>query len=75
MTEREKKSHAGCIIFVFLAPLPLLYVLSIGPFTWLVNQRIISFPTWAAWFYWPITYACDNHELIRRFFFWYQNLI
>lgn len=37
MEQREPKGReAGCVICVLVLPLPVLYVLSIGPFTWLL---------------------------------------
>ena len=74
MIEPEKKSHAGCIMLVFLAPLPFMYVLSIGPYSWLVNQRHIDPSVWAERFYWPLTQVCEAHEFLRDLLKWYRNL-
>ena len=76
MKERDdKRGGLGCAIAGMVLLPPVLYVLSIGPFTWLLTHGVISLPPWAETFYWPITWACEESDPIRQLFRWYQGLI
>jgi len=77
MSERdENRGGSGCAIGLvalnFL--LPVLYVLSVGPFTWLM-QRGVFVPADGGRFYWPITYLCQNWPPFGRVIGWWQDLI
>jgi len=76
--ERNDKGRGGAIAFAlgaFLLGIPILYVSSIGPFTWLLNHKLISLSPWAEKFYWPLTWICMHCEPIRDALGWYQSLI
>ena len=73
--ERGRGSAMAFALVAFVLGIPILYVLSIGPFTWLLTHKVIALPTWAETFYWPITWACQNCAPIGRLFHWYQSLI
>jgi hypothetical protein len=71
MEEREKSSgNVGCFIMGAIAfILPPLYVLSIGPFTWLAWQcpaLLVLDPAFR-----PIYFVAENCELVMDALNWY----
>ena len=72
----EKRGGAGCVIGLVLVILllPVLYVLSIGPISWLMNRQLIV-PASVGRFYWPITYLCQNWAPSGKVIGWWQDLI
>jgi hypothetical protein len=78
--ERKKKGGAtGPVVFVaigLLIVLPVLYVLSVGPATWLFTRGYVSCkegtPLWT--FYTPLRWAARNSKVANDFLSWYENL-
>jgi hypothetical protein len=71
--ERDKKSGSGCFIMGAIAiMLPPLYVLSVGPFTWLVWQCPALVPFLNA--YRPLYFVAENCEPVMDALDWYINL-
>ena len=74
-------SHLGQLVryaddFVILCRTRALYVLSVGPATWLITRGYISCeagsPTWVL--YAPLRWAARNSEAAHDFLSWYENL-
>lgn len=71
--ERKKSGGAGCAIMgVIGLMLPVLYVLSIGPVTWLAWQ----FPTLVVllYAYRPLYFVAEHCEPVMDALDWYINL-
>ena len=76
MSEREKKSGgAGCAIGLVLVGLflPLLYVLSVGPASWIVDRYPRSHDFLTA-IYRPLDVIADHCEPLDDLLTWYQEL-
>jgi len=60
---------------VALPMLPVLYVLSIGPVSWLINNRTIPVDgpvaTGLSWFYAPFRLVLENCPPLEQFTVWY----
>lgn len=60
---------------VILPMLPILYVLSIGPVSWLINHQAIPaegpVATGLSWFYAPFRLVLENCEPLKEFTAWY----
>ena len=65
---RERGPFAGCLAAALLFGLPA-YVLSVGPFVWLVNHRYA--PEWLGIIYWPIGLVIVNCEPAEQALRWY----
>ena len=76
--ERNENGRGVTMAFAlgfFLLGVPVLYVASVGPFTWLLNHELIELHPWAEAFYWPLSWICLQSETIRNALGWYQGLI
>ena len=79
MSERKMGRRGGCgwlVVVAFgLALLPVLYVLSLGPYNWLVYNHYIQ-PGYegAEFFYGPIFVVSRQWPAFHKFLVWYMLL-
>ncbi len=59
----------ACALLVLMS-LPVLYVLSLGPAIWLVENQYLSTPL-AQWFYWPLELLGERSEFFTSCVRWY----
>lgn len=62
---------AGAVLLLIL--LPVLYVLSIGPAVWLIDQGYVSDAS-ALWFYAPLGALAERSEFLSVCLFRYMEL-
>ena len=68
---RERGPWAGCVAVVLALGLPC-YVLSTGPFVWLVEHGYVS--EYAGVIYFPLAYLVNYFEPVEEFLKWYLSL-
>lgn len=67
------QSRAPLIVAIVLLLLPVLlvlYVLSVGPASWLASNGYLS----CTWLYYPLLALTQRSEQFDRFFWWYVDL-
>jgi hypothetical protein len=68
-SERRSKWPA-VVLGVFLLLLPVLYILSVGPAFWLMDEQLQPY----AVIYTPLFRAADSSRTFERLLFWYLSL-
>jgi hypothetical protein len=71
-TDRPRSSLAVWLTVLAIPFLPVAYVLSFGPATWLASQGFIGLDTHAI-IYWPLLQLC-HFSAWREFLKWYADL-
>ena len=75
--EEKKPDRGGCTLIAIvciclLVLLPVLYVLSTGPLTWLTNNGYLSREFTTA-FYAPLRWACGKNQTVIDLIIWYDS--
>ena len=76
MSDDHKKPVWPWIVALLIG-LPVLYVLSVGPISWLYNHEVLprSLVPIYYWFYAPIAFANERGpEWLRQILDWYADL-
>lgn len=71
MEERRSHSVWIAVALIALLLLPILYVLSVGPYAYFSDG---AFSESAQWFYAPLLWLHDHSERFSTIFVWYLNL-
>lgn len=69
--DERRRSAAPVVAAVLIAlAVPILYVLSVGPASWLIEHQYLSRDQ-AVIFYYPVIYVVENNDSIKRVMVWY----
>ncbi len=74
MTHDCKPNSGGLIAVVLLVTAPLLYVLSVGPVEWLIENEYFENDGVVAAFYMPLSVACEACSPLKRVLLLYCRL-
>ena len=73
---RRDRGATGPLVFlaiVLMVLLPVLYLLSAGPATWLYSRGCISSEA-VEFFYTPLAWVCEHCKPLQDFIVWYDSL-
>jgi len=74
MAESKSRERApiAVVLIVLLVLLPCVYVLSIGPVWYLLNNGFGAWVGTASVFYWPLNWCCEHSSTVNAVISSYQ---
>jgi hypothetical protein len=69
---KDKGGGFALLLFIAIALTPALYILSIGPLTWLVYNA--GLPKAVMMIYFPLGWLCEWSDGFADFLFWYVKM-
>jgi len=71
--KHERRSSTAVVVLCMVIVLPVAYVLSYGPASWLVQHSYMSIRAFM-FIYWPIAWSCNQSEALGAAIDWYELL-
>ena len=71
--KHERRFPTLAVVLCVVIVLPMIYVLSYGPASWLVQHSYMSIRVFTV-AYWPVNWICSHNEMASAIVEWYELL-